>query len=252
MKRTGMFLAVAALAATAHAAAVEPKADALLRSMSDLLAKTQTLRFTTEEHHERLRRNGERVNLDFSREATVRRPNGLRFDIKSGERSGLLVYDGKKISFEGNAKKVWAQTAVPPTIDQAMDYIGTRLGIPMPMADILYSSPYDALVGDGTTGKYVGVEKIAGNSCHHLSFQDKVVDYDVWVRDGEQALPCQIELHYKLDAGEPVSRITFKDFDLSPSVSDSAFAFTAPADYRRIRVVGRRDVGTGTPEEGAK
>jgi hypothetical protein len=53
-------------------------------------------------------------------------------------------------------------------------------------------------------------------------------------------------LHYKLDAGDPMSRITFKEFDLSPSISDSTFAFAAPEGYRRIRVVGRRDTGTET------
>jgi hypothetical protein len=245
-------VAVAALVMVAHAATVEPKADALLRSMSDLLAKTRTFRFTTDEHHERLRRNGERVKVDFSREATVRRPDRLRFDVKSGEKSGALVYDGAKFSFVGNGKKVWAQTAVPPTIDQAIDYVGARLGVPMPMADILYSSPYDALVGEGTTGKYIGLESIAGHSCHHLSFQHEVVDYDLWVRDGEQPFPCQIELHYKLDAGAPVSRIAFKDFDLSPSVSDSTFAFTAPEGYRRIRIVARRQAAPSNAEEDAE
>jgi hypothetical protein len=162
MKRTGMFLVVAALAATAHAAAVEPKADALLRSMSELLAKTQTLRFTTDEHHERLRRSGERVNLDFF--ARGHGAQARRSALRHQERRkiGIAGLRRQEDQLRGQREKVWAQTAVPPTIDQAMDYIGTRLGIPMPMADILYSSPYDALVGDGTTGKYVGVEKIAG------------------------------------------------------------------------------------------
>jgi hypothetical protein len=237
---------IAATAAPATAT-IEPKADALLRSMSDALAGAKEFRFTTEEHHERLRRNGERVVLDFSREGRVERPNKLRFDITSGERSGAFYYDGTKLTFVGNAKKVWAQTGVPPTIDEAMDYVAVRLGIPLTMADILYSSPYEALGGEGVTGKYVGAETIAGHACHHLAFQHEVLDYDVWVREGEQALPCQLEMRYKLDAGNPVSRITFKDFDLDEDFPDATFAFTPPDGYRRIRVVGRRDPAQAEP-----
>jgi hypothetical protein len=235
-------------------AAVDPKADTLLRSMSELLASAQAFRFTTVEHHERLRRNGERVTREFSRTATVRRPDRVRFDFKGDDRDGSVYYDGSKLSFVGHKMKLWARTGVPPTIDQAMDYIAVRLGVPVPMADILYSSPYEALVGEDTTGTYEGTEEIGDKTCHRLSFEHEVVDYDVWVDTGERALPCQIEMHYKLDAGTPMSRITFTGFELSPQMDDAQFAFTPPADYRRIRVVGRREPAAApaaSSEEGA-
>ena len=232
-------------------AEVDPKADALLRSMGDLLASTPAFRFTTDEHHERLRRNGERVTREFSRTATVRRPDRIRFDLQGKERDGSIYYDGKKLSFVGHESKLWAQTGVPPTIDEAMDYVAVRLGLPVPMADILYSSPYEALMGEGTSGTYEGTERLGAKSCHRLSFASDVVDYQVWVEDGERPLPCQLEMRYKLDAGTPTSRITFKDFDLSPSIDDSQFTFTPPPEYRRIRTVGRRTPTTAASDESA-
>lgn len=38
----------------------------------------------------------------------------------------------------------WAQTAVPATLDDMLDDVVRRFGLPVPIGDVVYSSPYDA------------------------------------------------------------------------------------------------------------
>ena len=230
---------------------VDAKADDLLHKMSDLLASSDSLTFTTSEEHDHLRRTGELKHLHQTKEVSIHRPSALHLKIAGGERDGEIFYDGQKLSLLANNKKMWAQVSVPPTLDEMMDYAAERLDIPMPMADVLYSSPYDSLMTDDTQGSYVGKEQIEGASCHHLSFQQEELDWQIWIADGDQPLPCRLEIVYKEEQGPPRSQITFSDWRLAAQIADATFAFQPPPDYQRIRIVGREKTEEAS-EEAAK
>ena len=46
----------------------------------------------------------------------------------------------------------------------------------MPIADVIYSLPYEAFIGRDTKGGFVGRETIDGIECAHLGYTDKLVD----------------------------------------------------------------------------
>ena len=50
----------------------------------------------------------------------------------------------------------------------------------------------------------------------------------------------QLQITYKQDPGQPVTRVTFKDENLAPKVDDSTFTAKVPDGYTRIRLA-RRD-----------
>ena len=61
--------------------------------------------------------------------------------------------------------------------------------MPMPAADFLYSSPYDALIGTASTGGYVGRETVDGVAASHVAYQHPSVDWDLWVPS--RAIRCR-------------------------------------------------------------
>jgi len=224
---------------TSARAGVDAKADELLRRMSSLLASSESLTFSTREEHDRLRRTGDMKHLRLTKEVSMRRPSALHLKIAGGERDGEVFYDGKTLSLLANNKKMWAQTSVPPALDEMMDYVAVRLDLSMPMADVLYSNAYESLMTDDTSGRYAGEEQIDGASCHHLSFQQAELDWQIWIAAGDQPLPCRLEIVYKEEQGPPRSQITFSNWQLSAQLADATFAFQPPPDYQRIRIVGR-------------
>jgi hypothetical protein len=228
------------------ASAIEPRADDLLRKMCSLVRSAQTIHLTTSETNDRIKPDGEKVQVAFSRDLTIRRPDGLRGTFKGGGMQAEIWYDGKTLSIQGDNRRMWAQAEVPPTLDQMLDFVNDRIDLRMPLADLFYEDSYAAYAGPKTTGRYVGLEEIAGVRAHHLSFQDEAVDFDIWVQDGDRPLPRKLDLVYKLDDGAPKYSIVFDTFDIAPQVTADLFTFKPAEGYTRVRFAGQKLAKTGS------
>ena len=214
-----------------------------LRRMSDTLTNSASFTFSTTEEHVRPGRGSEPVARNVSRQIAIRRPDGVWFSA-TGDRDGQVWYNGSTVTLVSRREEVWGRVELPETLDEALDELSIRYAVPMPMADLLYSSPYEAFWTDDTTGGWVGSEEIDGRGCHHLAFQHEAVDWELWVAEDEPALPCRLSIAYKQEPGETRSAITFSDWNLGVDLQDSRFEAEIPDGYERIGLVERL-----TPEE---
>jgi hypothetical protein len=224
------------------------KGDALLRQMSKSLGSAQQFSYATNEIRQRVRSNGEKVEARFSRHIIVRRPNRIVFRQSGGDQDGAAWYDGSHVTLVSNKNKVWARGPMPPTLDAAMDFISGEYAIQLATADLLYSSPYDALMTKDTVGGWVGTETIDGGVYDHLSYQQPVVDWQLWLTQDDRKLPKQIQLTYKTQPGQPFTRVTFTEWHPTEEVSDETFVAKVPDGYRRIRIMRHVTVSDGTLE----
>ena len=233
------------LLANAENKNIDPKADELLHKMSDTLANVSSFSVSTSETHDRHKRSGKTGQLNFSRQIILQRPGGLwmhAVGVKGGEAS--VWYDGKLLTLQSDVEKVYASVEMPPTLDEAIDYAATNLDLPMPMADLFYSSPYDSLMSDDTQGSYVNTEKIEGKDCAQLAFQNAHVDWRIWIVEGEKTVPCRLEITYKEEPGQPKSIMTFRDWNFAPKIDAGQFTHKAPEDYEQIPVFGYAKTAT--------
>jgi Predicted periplasmic protein len=241
---------------TMPAPSVDKKTDALLRGMSDLLSKSNSFTFHTKEMHDKVRPSGKIVQVSLTREVAVRRPDGVWMHAltKASDQSRELNlwYDGKTVTLQSNHEKVYARAKVPPNIDEALDYIGSTLNLPTPMGDVLYSSPYDSFMGPDTSGKYVKLTKIEGKSCHELAFKNPILNWVMWIADGETPLLCKLEIQYKHDYGKPKISMTFLDWNLNAQIAETQFTHVPPADFRRIKIIGRVPLEDSATEQDSK
>ena len=123
--------------------------DRLMRQMSDTLAAAPAFSFATTESLEQIGAPAGRV-LRFTRVVTVHRPDAMFFEVDGSGDTQLDVsayYDGKTVSLSDNARGTWAQTTVPGTLDEMLDDVARRYSLPVPIADVIYSVPYDAFIG---------------------------------------------------------------------------------------------------------
>ncbi len=237
----GAALCAALLTGCTREAALTPeqasaKGDAMLRQMSKTLAEAKTFSFTTEQLRERVRDRGGKVEERFSRRIIVRRPNGIAV-ADGGGHDGAGWYDGKSLTLVSNRDKAWARGPMPGSLDEAMDFVSAEYAFQMPMADLLYASPYDAVMTKDTKGGWVDLAKIGDLSCEHLSYQQPVVDWQIWLMQDDRRLPCQLEISYKTEPEKPVSRVTFSDWNIGIPVSDDTFTAKIPAGYERIKIM---------------
>jgi hypothetical protein len=216
---------------------LDERSDQLLRAMSDLLARAPALSYTTTQVFERVRRSGERVTERTSKQVVLKRPDGLWVRTLGDGRDGALWYDGKTISVQANARKMYATGPVQGNLDQLIDYVGERLAVPLPTADLLYSSPYESFVGRSTRGTYQGRAEVGGVACHRLAFEDEAVDWQICLDEGARPLPRRLEIVYKTDPGPPRVTVTFAEWNLAPAIAADAFTFRVPEGYERVRLV---------------
>ena len=181
--------------------------------------------------------SGEKRALHFARKVTVRRPSGLFFELHGKGDSGLEVrayYDGRTVSLQSGADKEWAQTEVPDTLDETLDDVARRFGLPVPIADVVYSSPYDAFVGGDSKGGFVGRETINGVPCVKLDYVDAFVEVRLWLPVSGQPLPRRVEIVHKQAPGQPMSQMIFTSWSLEVPAPEATFAFAPPEGYRQI------------------
>lgn len=213
--------------------AASAKGDALLREMSKNMAAVNTFAYTVDER--RQIPGGSQGEKKMTRQVTVRRPNALAFTGKGdrGETAGW--YDGKQLTLVSHRDKVWARGPMPPTLDEALDFLSNEYDVQMPTADLLYSSPYDAFMTKDTTGGWVDTQKIGDRSCEHLAYRQPVVDWELWLST-DRSLPCQLKVTYKQIPGTPSTLITYHGIE-NPQVTDDTFKPKVPDGYHRIKII---------------
>jgi hypothetical protein len=220
---------------TPEAAAV---GDRYMRSMSDTLARSRSFTFETSEQIEVLKTSGQKGALSFTRKVTVRRPNGLFFDFQGkGDTAFDLAayYDGQTLTLSEKPGGDWAQTTVPSTLDELLDDVMWRFGLPVPIGDVVYSSPYDAFIGSNARGGLVARETIDGVPCVKLDYADDLVDVRLWLPTSGPTLPRKIELVYKKRGPtQLISQLNFTNWKLDVPVTDAMFTFQPPANHGQV------------------
>jgi hypothetical protein len=216
---------------------VDPRADELMRQMSDRLARAGAFALEAEEVYDDVPEQSPRQQLTNLRRVAMRRPDRLVGDAAGDALNRSFWYDGKTFSALDNEQFVWAGGAVPPTVDQALDWVFERTGTVIPLADFLYADSYARLMGDVQRGVYLGIHEAAGVPCHHLSFEQATIDWQIWIDAGAEPLPRKLVITYKTEDEVPQYAVTIRKWNLKAQLPDALFAFSPPEGAKRIDIV---------------
>jgi hypothetical protein len=222
-----------------NAPKVDPKADKLLRGMSDFLAAQKAFSVNVQHDTEAVLENGEKLDFIAESTLTVQRPNHLRSDRLGELATVKFFYDGKDMTLYGQKLNMYATTTAPPTLDEAIDFARLKLDIDAPAADLLYSNVYNVLMEDVVEGLYVAEANIAGQKCHHLAFRGNETDWQIWIADGAQPLPLRFMIASKKVKSIPELTVEMPKWDLNPRIAADTFTFTPPAKAERIDFLKR-------------
>lgn len=214
--------------------AIDPKADTLIRQMSDFMAKQSKFQFEGDNSVDVVLEDGQKLQFQIHSEGIVRRPNALKTSRRGAVIDQQIFYDGAKLTLYRKALGYYASVDAPPTIDETLDYAIDELGLVAPGADLLYSDPYQALMQDAQRGYYIGETLVRGVKCHHLAFRASRVDWQIWVEDGETPVPRKFIITAKMTPGAPQFTAEYSGWDFSPDIKNEEFAFVPPEGSYQI------------------
>jgi hypothetical protein len=150
---------------------------------------------------------------------------------EGGERR--LLYDGARFVLHDPDHEVYAALARVGPVHDVLAYVAHRLGIPVALSEFLSPDLPTLLTQDAESGVYVAEETVDGVRCDHVALRNEIGGLQLWIGQ-EDALPRRITITYEHEEGQPQFRAQLVDWDLSPPVPDSAFAFEPPEGTERI------------------
>ncbi len=227
---------------------VQPKANKILFQASEYLKQVKTFKFQTEITRDVILYDGVHAQFSGVSNVTVQRPNKLKAIFNGDEKSRRSYFDGETLTMYSVTRNIYAQKKIPGTIDNAIDFVFETFGFSVPLADIVYADPYAILIENVDKGHFLGKHKVEGVVCNHLAFQQDLIDWQIWIEDGETPLVRKLVITYKKEEGHPEYEAEISNWVLNPSLSNDDFKFTPTAGVEKIeflpldKVYGTEDI----------
>jgi len=218
---------------------IEPKADQYLKAMSSYLAGLKTYSFQVEEFFDEVQDDGQKIQFSNQRHLSVSRPNKIFGEDEGDTANSLFYYDGNTVTVFDRGQKTYATEKVPGTIDAMLDDLHDRFDTHQTLADFLFADPYKMFTEHVQTGTYVGLHHVGKAKCHHLAFRQRLLDWQIWIDAGNQAVPRKLVITFKRQVDQPQYTALIHRWDVNPKLSDDLFKFQPPAGVSKVDFLNR-------------
>lgn len=221
----------------AQASDVETEALRILKKMTEYIGGLQQFSLDTENMLEDVLMSGQKIQYDFSASVVIQRPNKLRAERTGYLFNQLLVYDGKSLTIFNKEDNYYASADAPDNIDDLLHFARDTLDIVPPTGDIVFTNAFELLTASVTSGGVVGKAIIGGVVCDHLAFTSPLVDWQIWIADGDKPLPYKYVLTTKDDPVHPQYICLMHNWNVAPKVTDTLFKFTPPQGAKETEFI---------------
>ncbi len=253
VENTKVYLSAAALSlvvclgSVSSGLADEADAKNLLKSMSDYMAAQQAISFDYDSVLEVVTKEDQMLALASSGTVTLNRPDKLRAKRSGGFADIEMIFDGKTLTLQGKVANVYTRIEVPGTVDNLIDELREKHGVPLPAADLLTSNANDVLMLDVSDVKDLGSGVIGGVECDFLAFRTDEVDWQIWIAQGDQPYPCRYAIVSKKVANGPQYSVQVRNWKTGDEVAKDDFQFDNTTNATEIDL---KDFGglSGLPE----
>jgi hypothetical protein len=220
---------------TAHAqSGIDKQADRILREMGDYLGNAGEFSFRADVSYDEFSIWDQEIQFGGVAIIALRRPDSLDVAYDGDNRQSRVLFNGETLVFHDLRTNLYAPMEASEGIDNAIDQLFEQSGTSVPIADLLYSNPYETLIEYADFGVVVGQHSIDGISSHHLAFSGEVLDWQIWIETGPRPLPRQLVITYKEDPGAPQYRARLSNWNFKPGLTDHNFDFIPPTDAKEM------------------
>jgi hypothetical protein len=209
-----------------------PNADAdalqLLKTMTEYISGLESFSLHTENSYEDVLDSGQKIQYNFASSVVISRPDGLRAERTDGDVTQTLVYDGETLKMYEGSHDIYAVVAAPDNLDDLLHFSRDALDLVPPAGDLVFSNSYELLTGALTSGVVVGKAVIGGMLCTQLAFTSPVVDWQIWIADGDKPLPVKYVLTTMDDPAHPQYTALISNWNTDPMIPAGFFELRVP------------------------
>lgn len=227
---------------------VDPEAQKLFKQMCDYMASLKAYSVTSNVFEDRVFPDGEKIQFHRVSRTTVQKPDKIRAESQDDTSSSLSIINGKNFALLDQTSNSYQLVDVPAGLDAAVDFLLQKFNLNVPTADLIKDDPFAVIFPNVISGQYVQAVKIDGKLYHHLAFRQLLMDWQVWVADGDAPLPKQIVVTDKTQHGNPQFMICYEDWNTAPEIKESLFDFKLPDGATAAELLGPDTAPDEAPE----
>ncbi|MDR5740002.1 DUF2092 domain-containing protein [Caballeronia sp. LZ016] len=203
---------------------LEPGAMGALTDMGDYLRSLPKFEVRADTSTDVVLDNGQNASYLHRTVLDVQRPNRARAEVMGSRKPRGIAYDGRDFVIFNEGEGYYSRNPAPPTLDGLVRELATVYNIEMPLVDLFYwgNGKVDELVL--TSAQDLGLEKIDARWCAHYAYQQRGVDWELWLERGARPLPCRMVITDTTQASHPRHTVTYH-WDLHPAFKTSTFAY---------------------------
>ena len=222
--------------ATAPAIAQEPRepaALAALERMGAALRNQQNVNVHADVTAEDVLVSGQKLQYGGTVDIVARRPDRIRMTSTLGNAERVLYFDGKNLTVTSPKLGYYATAQSPGTIREMLTIAEDRYGMEVPLADLFDWGTKPTMTEGLTSAMYAGEESIGGQMCEHYAMRQQGLDWQVWIRKGENALPCKLVLTKMSDPAMPQYSAVYS-WSATPPPEGTEYSYTPPPGAKPI------------------
>ncbi|HEX9666477.1 MAG TPA: DUF2092 domain-containing protein [Thermodesulfobacteriota bacterium] len=215
---------------------IDPKADSLLKEMSDFLGTKYKYSFKAEIMFDDIIDSGRKLQRSASEKVFVQKTNKVYIEYISDVGGQKFWYDDSNVTILDLPRSLYSKIVVPTSIDQAFDELLKRYDYSTPFSELLFVNPYKILTENVEAGYYIGSSIVFGVPCNHLGLVDRNVDWQIWIEDGQRKIPRKLVITYKKIPGSPQFIAILKDWIFDQPFSHFLFKPDIPKYARETEM----------------
>lgn len=217
----------------AVAAELEPKALAALEQMGSYLRGLQQLRIDADSRTDQVLENGQVIEFNHQTHLLARRPDKLRLQVERDGNRRSLFYNGQRFTLYDSRSGYFTEQVAPTDIASLLAQLSERYGIELPLADLFRWDANTAKVAGLNDALWIDQQTLDGQVCDHYAFRQPDIDWQLWIRQGPQPLPCRLVISRRDSAELPRHSVDYR-WQLDAPSNDRDFEFTPPTGARAI------------------
>lgn len=210
------------------AAAVDSEALFALKRMGAYLRGLDSFQVTAETTRDDVAATGENIEFASRLDIRARLPDRLRIDVVSDRNQRQYFYDGSTVVIHAPAVGAFARFDGAATIRETLEIGAADYGLELPLADLFVWGTADDDSDLISNAFSVGTVRVGGEDCEHFVFRQETIDWQLWLRTGEEPLPCRLVIATTDEPSKPRYAATL-DWDLEATFPEDTFTFT-PSD----------------------
>jgi hypothetical protein len=229
-------LLAAALVSAGSARADDAQARAVLKSMSDYIGALGAIETTVDTSLEVVTPEMEKIAFTSTSTLRLNRPGQVRLERKGGFADVEFLFDGKMMTIRDRGDNLYAQVPATGTVNDLVVGFEEQFGLAVPGADLLLTNSYDVLIAGVLEAKMIGQGVVGGHLCDHVAFRNFDTDWQLWVRQGPEKIPCKMIITSKTVGMAPQYTTHVRSWTSNPKFAPGAFAFKPAAGERKVEV----------------